>query len=343
MSLFAAGAVALPSAHAETTGEASAQVQALLKKVHHLQSEAKVAEGRYARAFQGLESSVDAAITADETSSAAASNAASAEAALDARVLALYESGGQVAADAAMLRSGTITEVFDRNELASRAVSAQVAAVRTANEAAAAAEQAARTAGHQEHVAIGTERSIASAATRVQSLLAAQSKLLRKADKRLAAVRAAEAELASETSDFSSITTSSIDNLHILPPSALYLSLYQGAAKTCPGLPWTVLAAIGQVESGHGRNDSTSSAGAMGPMQFLPATFAAYAVDGDHDGKTSIMDPADAIYTAAHYLCANGAGRSPGALRAAVFHYNHAVWYVDMVLKLAGMYARAYA
>ena len=66
-----------------------------------------------------------------------------------------------------------------------------------------------------------------------------------------------------------------------------------------------MLAAIGQVESGHGRNTSTSSAGAMGPMQFEPATFAAYAVDGDHDGVKSIMDPADAIYTAAHYLCAN--------------------------------------
>jgi membrane-bound lytic murein transglycosylase B len=102
-----------------------------------------------------------------------------------------------------------------------------------------------------------------------------------------------------------------------------------------------VLAAIGQVESGHGRNLSTSSAGAMGPMQFEPGTFAAYAVDGDHDGQASIMDPADAIYTAAHYLCANGAGYSPAGLSGAILHYNHAQWYVEMVLKLAGMYAAA--
>ena len=78
--------------------------------------------------------------------------------------------------------------------------------------------------------------------------------------------------------------------------------------KTCHGLSWTVLAAIGQVESGHGSNASTSYAGAQGPMQFMPATFAAYAVDGDHDGDKDIMDPADAIFSAAHYLCANGAG-----------------------------------
>ena len=77
-------------------------------------------------------------------------------------------------------------------------------------------------------------------------------------------------------------------------------------------------------------------------MQFEPSTFEAYAVDGNHDGVTSIMDPADAIYTAAHYLCANGAGRGPGPLNSAIFHYNHAVWYVEMVLKLAGMYAATY-
>ena len=50
------------------------------------------------------------------------------------------------------------------------------------------------------------------------------------------------------------------------------------------GMSWALLAAIGQVESGHGANTSTSYAGAQGPMQFLPSTFASYAVDGDHDG-----------------------------------------------------------
>ena len=46
----------------------------------------------------------------------------------------------------------------------------------------------------------------------------------------------------------------------------------------------------------------------MGPMQFLPSTFAHYAVDGDHDGLLDIMSPGDAIFTAARYLCANGGG-----------------------------------
>ena len=74
-------------------------------------------------------------------------------------------------------------------------------------------------------------------------------------------------------------------------------------------------------------------------MQFIPGTFAAYAVDGNHDGVTDIWSPADSIFTAAHYLCANGAGRGSGALSGAILHYNHAGWYVAMVLKLASEYA----
>ncbi len=59
------------------------------------------------------------------------------------------------------------------------------------------------------------------------------------------------------------------------------------AAQTCPGLPWSVLAGIGKVESDHGRanlpgvRSGSNSAGAEGPMQLLPATFAEYAVNAD--------------------------------------------------------------
>jgi membrane-bound lytic murein transglycosylase B len=74
-------------------------------------------------------------------------------------------------------------------------------------------------------------------------------------------------------------------------------------------------------------------------MQFLPATFAAYAVDGDGDGDKDIMDPADSIFSAAHYLCANGAGHGASGLHNAIWHYNHAEWYVALVLKLAGQIA----
>jgi membrane-bound lytic murein transglycosylase B len=66
-------------------------------------------------------------------------------------------------------------------------------------------------------------------------------------------------------------------------------------------------------------------------MQFMPRTFQLYAVDGDHDGIASPWSPADAVFTAARYLCASGAG-SPSTVRKALFAYNHATWYVDLVL-----------
>lgn len=121
-----------------------------------------------------------------------------------------------------------------------------------------------------------------------------------------------------------------------------YLDLYKQAAGTCRGLSWTVLAAIGQVESDHGRNAGPSSAGALGPMQFMPATWRVYGVDGDHDGKADIMNPFDAVPAAARYLCANGAGRGGKALYRAIFAYNHADWYVRNVLALAAAYDRRF-
>jgi cell wall-associated NlpC family hydrolase len=125
-----------------------------------------------------------------------------------------------------------------------------------------------------------------------------------------------------------------------------YLSWYMGAAKTCPGLPWSVLAGIGEVETDHGRSDlpgvhtGANFAGAEGPMQFEPSTFDQYAINADPGQPLSPYDPADAIYTAAAMLCANGArGGSPTGIEQAVLAFNHADWYVTDVMAWADRYA----
>jgi hypothetical protein len=124
-----------------------------------------------------------------------------------------------------------------------------------------------------------------------------------------------------------------------------YLALYQdSAAEYCPGLSWTVLAAIGQIESDHGANDGPSSAGALGPMQFLPSTWAVWGIDGfGQTGPPDIMNPLDAVPSAARLLCADGAAAGGASLEAAIYDYNHATWYVSEVLELAQEYAKEYA
>jgi cell wall-associated NlpC family hydrolase len=115
----------------------------------------------------------------------------------------------------------------------------------------------------------------------------------------------------------------------------------RSAAATCPGLDWSVLAAIGRVESDSGRSElagvasGANPAGAEGPLQFEPATFAAYATVGP-GGATppSPYDPVDAVYTAAHLLCADGAATVSG-LGAAVADYNHSTVYVETVVLLS--------
>jgi hypothetical protein len=118
------------------------------------------------------------------------------------------------------------------------------------------------------------------------------------------------------------------------------VSIYESATRRYGlgerGVP--VLAAINSIESGFGRNQGPSSAGAVGWMQFLPATWAAYGVDADGDGARDPADPDDAIHAAARYLSASGA---PGDWYRAVFAYNHADWYVQQVLAQADAYQGA--
>ena len=115
------------------------------------------------------------------------------------------------------------------------------------------------------------------------------------------------------------------------------IGVYEAAAATCEGLDWTVLAAIHKVETGFGTGKATSSAGAQGPMQFMPGTFQSYGIDGDGDGRANIDDVEDAIFSAANLLCANGAG-DPARLATAIWNYNHSQTYVNEVLTLAASY-----
>ena len=132
-------------------------------------------------------------------------------------------------------------------------------------------------------------------------------------------------------------------------PAAM-LVLYQRAATAeCDQLPWTVLAAVGKVESDHDRftlpgvHSGSNRAGAQGPMQFLPTTFAGYAQPVPPGGADppSPYDPVDAVHAAARYLCQSGA--RGGDLRAALFTYNHSTDYVSAVLAVARRYAAAAA
>jgi len=104
------------------------------------------------------------------------------------------------------------------------------------------------------------------------------------------------------------------------PPDAL-LGYYRAAAART-GIDWTYLAAINYIESDFGRNLGPSSAGALGPMQFLPSTFRQYGGGGD------IMSAHDSIEAAALMLARNGA---PGSYDRAVLSYNHSQDYVAAV------------
>jgi hypothetical protein len=118
------------------------------------------------------------------------------------------------------------------------------------------------------------------------------------------------------------------------------LVTYQESVTQCPGLPWPVVAAVGKAETDHNRAPGTSSAGAVGPMQFLPATWRQFQADGDGDGVADIEDEEDAIAGAVRLLCAGG-GDDPAQLRAALFTYNRSDEYVEDVLAIARSYTTA--
>ena len=119
-----------------------------------------------------------------------------------------------------------------------------------------------------------------------------------------------------------------------IPP--FLLPIYQ-ACGTQYGIPWQVLASINRIETAFGTNLNVSTAGALGWMQFMPATWEMYGVDANDDGRKDPYNPVDAICAAARYL--NAAGGADD-LRTAIFAYNHADWYVDEVLLYANQYGK---
>ncbi|ORV43170.1 lytic transglycosylase domain-containing protein [Mycolicibacterium doricum] len=161
---------------------------------------------------------------------------------------------------------------------------------------------------------------------------------------------------------------------------AMALSAYRNAermmAAAVPncGVSWNLLAGIGRIESGHAYGGATDSRGtavspiygpaldgtlpgnevielsrnanrvtyarAMGPMQFLPGTWARYASDGDGDGKADVQNLYDSALAAARYLCSGGLNlRDPSQVMSAILRYNNSVAYARNVLGWAGGYA----
>ncbi len=110
------------------------------------------------------------------------------------------------------------------------------------------------------------------------------------------------------------------------PAPAEELRAYYEEGEAVYGVPWEYLAAINLTETRMGRIRGLSSAGAQGPMQFIPSTWATY-------GEGDINDPHDAILSAARYLAANGGGS--GNLPNALFRYNPVSWYVNAVTAYA--------
>lgn len=106
------------------------------------------------------------------------------------------------------------------------------------------------------------------------------------------------------------------------PAAPTKLRAFYDKAQRRFGVPWHVLASVNFIESKFGRLQGPSSAGAQGPMQFMPATWDAYGAGGD------VWDPHDAIMGAARYLSASGA---PERMRDALYAYNRSDAYVDAI------------
>ena len=330
------------SARAESVADARAAAREAAARVEAMEPQVDRALRAYEEALGRLAGGVSRSISADQAADEAALTADEARGQTSDRVRALYMVGGSTALYASVLDATSANDVMRRMAYVQALVRSGTAATREGDvttgvlrdragrlEARADAQAVTATQVQQRYEVVVAALAIAAAeftslSERARGLEEAQALLAR-----IAALNAA----------VDATGTQRVATARAGAVPADFRTLYLRAAKTCDGLSWSVLAAVGQVESGHGANTNASYAGAQGPMQFMPATFATYGVDGDKDGDRDINDPVDSIYSAARYLCANGAGRSEEALARGIWHYNHAEWYVQLVLKLAGQYA----
>jgi hypothetical protein len=113
-------------------------------------------------------------------------------------------------------------------------------------------------------------------------------------------------------------------------PADLLLRYFEEGERRF-GVDWELLAAVMLIETRMGRIASSSSAGAQGPMQFIPTTWDAYGLGGN------VHEERDAVLGAANYLSASG---SPANDRAALFHYNPVQAYVTAVTAYANAMSR---
>jgi hypothetical protein len=171
-------------------------------------------------------------------------------------------------------------------------------------------------AGHMEELALGQLSDYPDWVTQVLSALPADQK----------AAVSGSIEAGRQLRTMHGPVPKSLPEWHIVAPAPIddLLAYYkEGEAKF--GVPWYYLASINLIETRMGRIRGDSTAGAQGPMQFIPSTWAAY-------GQGDVNSPHDAILAAARYLKAAGA---PGDMTKAVFAYNHSQGYTNAVIAYA--------
>ncbi|HST85237.1 MAG TPA: lytic transglycosylase domain-containing protein [Kineosporiaceae bacterium] len=337
-------AVSVSAVKAVPTSTPDAEAEVARARVDALLERYQVASTQVDAGLRALSEAFAAGAAAEVDGEAAVARKHRALATQRAQVRAVYAAGGPNGLTASVLGAASPEEALWRVSTADRVFGLILADSRhqvttqaeqaTLSQRRAVAADAATDAQAEALTELKQRAEIAATAlAKAQATLSALDAKARKA----AAARESARQIAAQQAAARAANRTALGTMTALGIPGEYQQAYQEAAPTCPGMDWQLLAGVGQVETGHGRNNRASSAGAIGPMQFMPATFAAYAVDGDHNGVLDPWDPQDAIFSAAHYLCVSGS-RSTGAAGSAVWKhtallaYNHAEWYVDLVL-----------